>query len=443
MDEYAAWVSLGEHLGATQQKPKRTLTTFPDITTQAERVWARANKGRSWRRASVTEALGVPAILSAVSLVTGTVGRLSLDGFQGGTQTLDRKRIPPMMVRPWPGHTPRLFFLLTSFYMATRGEFWWFVAHRDSNGNADALFPIPPWEVTVQSNQRNRLQPIITWLGKEQRPENMRHQIYLPDLNDPAGIRGVGPLQLAGAAVSVAVEADAWAGNFFSGSMPSLIGKTDMDLDEIDLKALDDQWREKDNNTPRWMGSGMELQEPPYNAQKAQLTESRQHQVGEVARMFDMPGILLEYQMSGQSLTYRNGSDIWIDFQQRCLSPHYLEPIEQEMSDLLPRSITAKFNTWELTKADIKTRYDVYESGITKSGILTVEAAQRMEGLAPGDSNFAPVPQSPPSSVPERIPMNLGGEWRCSKCERKLAEARGLGTTIRCRCGMLNVAAAA
>lgn len=423
-----------------QREDYQLSSTFPDLQTQAERIWARTAGPRSWRRKTVTEALGVPSILSAVSLISATVGRLSLDAWQNGVQVIDRTRVPGLIVRPLPGATPRDFFLRTAFYQATRGEFWWFVAHRDGDGNADALFPIPPWEVTVTPNPDDRMRPTITWNGKVQRNEDMRHQIYMPDPADPTGFRGVGPLQLAGAAVSVAVEADAWAGNFFSGSMPSLVGTTDLDLDEIDLGKLDEQWREKDNNLPRWMGSGMKLEPPPYDAQKAQLTESRQFQVGEVARLFDMPGPLLEYQMSGQSLTYRNESDIWTDFQQRCLTPHYLEPIEQEISDLLVRSYTAKFNVWELTKADILTRYQVYESGVTKSGILSVEAAQRMEGLAPGDVNFAAVPPSPPSTITP-IPRVMGesGPARCVKCSKHLADSAPPGWSTTCpRCKTAN-----
>lgn len=428
-----------------QREDFQTLA-LPDIETQAARIWARTAPSRSWRRASVTEAMGVPAILSAVSLISGTVGRLSLDAYQNGVQLFDRTRVPQLMVRPNPRTTPREFFLRTAYYQASRGEFWWYVAHRDGDGNADALYPVPPWEITVEANPRDRLRPTIMWLGTVMRNEDMRHQIYLPDPNDPAGVRGVGPLQLAGAAVSVAVEADAWAGNFFAGKLPSLVGTTDQDLDENDLKALDEQWREKDNNLPRWMTMGMKLEPPPYDAQKAQLTESRMHQVGEVARMFDMPGPLLEYQMSGQSLTYRNESDIWTDFQQRCLSPHYLEPIEQEMSDLLVRSLTARFSTWELTKADILTRYQVYESGITKSGVLTVEAAQRMEGIAPGDANYAPVPAPPPSAV-TAIPATLSRVMdgvRCLSCKRLLAEQVTPPFLIKCsRCGTVNGAQAA
>ena len=426
----------------------RSISDYPDFATQLAAIRSSQAQPRPWRAAGITEALGVPSILSAVSLIAGTVGRLSMDAYQYGELVTDRLQIPRLMVRPNPKTTPRVFYRDTAYHLATRGEAWWWVAVRDVDLAPLSLVVVPPWEITVEANPRDRFTPKITWLNRVMDNRDMRHLTYLPDTS---GLRGVGPLQLAGAAVSVAVEADAWAADFYAGSLPSMVGTTDQDLDATDLAALDEQWAEKPNNLPRWMTNGMTLSEPPYNPQKAQLTESRSFQVGEVARMFDMPGPLLEYQMSGSSLTYRNESDIWTDFQQRCLSPHYLEPIEQEMSDLLTRSMIGRFSTWELTKADIQTRYNVYESGITKSGVLTVQEARRMEGLGPGDANFNPVPPSPPAAEIGPVPTQGSGfqarsleDVRCFSCNRLLAEQVTPPFVIKCgRCGTLNGARAA
>lgn len=398
-----------------QREDFRALSvSFPDLETQAERIWARNTAQRAWRRASVNEALGVPAILSAVSLISGTVGSLSLEAFQNGMLITDQAQQPRLIIRPNPRATPREFFRDSAFYLATRGEVWWYVAKRDGDGAPQSLVVIPPWEVQVERNDRDRLNPTIRWLDKVRRIEDMRQITYLPDTT---GLRGVGPLQLAGAAVSVTVEADQWAANFFSGSLPSVVGKTALDLDENDLKELDKQWSEKANNLPRWLTNDMELQEPPYNAQKAQLNESRQHQVGEVARMFNMPGSLIEYQMSGSSLRYQNDETVWADFQRRCLSPHYLEPIEQEMSDLLTRSTAARFNTDQLLRASVKTRWEVYEMAASVLGMdEAAQYARRHEGLAPGNVDYAPVPPGLPAAMPSPIRARLstqGHEVRC------------------------------
>jgi len=417
----------------------KTLSSeFPDLDTQLAAIRAaRANQARVYRIAGVQEALGVPSILAAVTLISGTVGRLSMEAYLNGTLVTNPDQIPRLIIRPNPRSTPREFFRDSTFYLATRGEVWWYVAKRDADGNALSLVVVPPWEVQVEKNDRDRFSPTIRWLDVERRPEDLRQITYMPD---HSGLRGVGPLQMAGAAVSVATEADAWAANFFSGALPSLIGTTEADVDELDLKALDAQWAEKPNNLPRWMTNGLKLEAPPYDAQRAQLTESRQFQVGEVARMFTMPGSLIEYQMPGSSLTYRSEPDIWVDFKERCLSPHYLEPIEQEMTDLLTRSYTTRFNTWELTKADPKTRYEVYGIGIDK-GIFGPEYPQKMEGMIPGDVNYAPVPQAPPAAVPTPIRALSMEARRCvnPKCKKLLADVAPPGWKTTCpRCGIEN-----
>jgi hypothetical protein len=98
----------------------------------------------------------------------------------------------------------------------------------------------------------------------------------------------------------------------------------------------------------------------------------------------------------------------------------------------------ARFNVDGLLRADIKTRYEVYESGVTKSGVLSVEEARQMEGLSPGDVERAPVPLAPPQAIPAQLPIQQRSAMQdvhCSKCGKFLA--KGLGTwETKCRgCG--------
>ncbi len=395
---------------------------------------------RSYRLASTEEALGVPAIMGAVSLIAATVGTLDLEAWKNSILVTSRLDVPRLIVRPNPLTKPFDFYRDTAYYLASRGEFWWAIVSRDSDGNAAALFPVPPWQIRVEANLNNPLRPKIYWNQKLMRNEDMVHHMYLPDLS---GLRGVGPLQIGRAAASVAVEADAWAANFFSGALPSLTGTTDLDLDASDFEKLDEQWAEKDGNLPRWMDNGMKLQDTPYNPEKAQLTQSRQHQVGEVARLFNMPGSLLEYNMPGASLRYQNDEQIWTDFQRRCLSPHYLEPIEQTMGDLLPRSVSVRFNLDQLLRSDAKTRAEIYNLTVPL-GIDTVEEARQREGKAPGNVNFMPVPPAPPAAIPSSIPLALSNDLREIRCPNGhlTGKASGYAENKCHRCGLMAYGAA-
>ena len=164
--------------------------------------------------------------------------------------------------------------------------------------------------------------------------------------------------------------------------------------------------------------------------------------------MFGIPGSLLDHQTAGSSLTYQNLEGEFGKFIRACLWPNYLEAIEQAMSDLLTSSTVARFNIEGLLRADIKTRYEVYASGVT-SGVITTEEAREMEGLSPGDVERAPVPFSAPAAVPASLPIQGRSlEVRCDgktlkrrmgvasleTCNRLLAESGTfVGTCPRCK----------
>jgi hypothetical protein len=172
------------------------------------------------------------------------------------------------------------------------------------------------------------------------------------------------------------------------------------------------------------------------------MLDSRAHQNGDAARMFGIPGPLMEYSMAGGSLTYQNRAELMENFVTTCLGPYYLEPVEQTMSDLLANRTVARFDTYGITRADVKTRFDVYASGIT-SGVLTVEMAQEREGILPGDVETAAVPPAPPAAIPSQLPtpdassLSVGTRTRAEyRCEGMANKRRNGVTTVE-RCNRL------
>jgi LSD1 subclass zinc finger protein len=146
--------------------------------------------------------------------------------------------------------------------------------------------------------------------------------------------------------------------------------------------------------------------------------------------MFHIPGSLLEYARAGSALTYQNVSDEFDKLLRQCLLPDYLEPIEQAISDQLPRATAARFNTDALLRADVKTRFEVYQIAVT-AGIMTVEEARAKEGLGSGDIETAPVPPSPPQAYPTTTPTLSMRDIRCRTCSRLLGRAEG-AAELRC-----------
>lgn len=435
LSEYDAWMDLSRRLtgAGNGSSPDLPVEVRTEYASWEQQVAAFHRLPQPWSIASPDEALSVPAIFRAVTLIANTIGMLNLETFRNKVLLTDPADIPRLSVRPNPRSTPRVFWRDTAYYMATRGEAWWWIAKRDTDGNAIALFPVPPWEITVEANPRNRLEPFIKWLDREMDNDDMRQITYMPDRN---GLRGVGPLQMCGAAVSIAVEAQEWAANWYSGSLPSIVGETDMDLSADEAKKLDDQWAEKPGNLPRWLPLGIKVRDFGMDPNKAQLIDQRRFNDGQAAVMFGIPGSLLEYSMPGASITYQNVEGEYTKLVRTCLQPNYLEPIEQEMSDLLTRSHTARFNTNEVQRADLKSRSEVFKN-LTEAGIRQEVAAHIVgfESIDPNPVNVAPVPFAPPQAVADRLPTDVRNsqepmEVRCDGMTSK--RRHGVSRIERC-----------
>jgi HK97 family phage portal protein len=405
------WDNVRQFL-ALEPMQERTIvdpfTAAPDLAAQIAALHAAQAQARPWRLPSISETLGVPAILRAVTLISNTVGSLSIQGIR---DEMPMDEAPRVITRPDPFRTPQEVYRDMAWAMATRGETVLWIAARDSNTVPLSLIVVPLAELTVEENMRNRLYPIYKWgtvastrYSAANPSGDFVHITFAKQ--GPLDLRGVGPLQLCGAAASVAVEAQEWAANFFAGGggIGSVELHSEVDISDAEAAVLKAQWIATPSNMPKVTNPSLTLKEFGVNEQGAQMMQARDYQNGDAARMFGIPGSLLDYSSPGSSLTYQNLEGEFGKFVRGCLAINYLAPIEQALSDLLPRAIVARFYVDGLLRADIKTRYEVYASGIT-SGVLTVDEARTKEGLAPGNVEVARVPPAMPQAVPSSLPM--------------------------------------
>lgn len=390
------------------------------------------------------EAYSVPAVFRAVNLIANTIGMLTLNVFRNG-EKLDPLDRPRLVVRPDPDRTPRDFFRETAFSMAAYGEAWWWIPRRDTDQSALSLMCVPPPLISVTKEPGSRY-PVIRW-GQRDMPRKDMVQIVLSRV--PGELRGTGPLQACGAAMSVAVESQRWAAKVYASPRPSVHLNSEPELEDDEAKELKAKYYEAIATDDVFVSSGpLTLKEFGQTDQAGELLTARLGSVGDVARAYGIPGPILEFGMEGSSIVYSNREALITALFKQCLQPDYLEPMEQAMSDLLTRSHTARFSLDDQLRADIKTRFEAWGIGIDK-GFLTVNEARSREGLAPGDIENSPIPFSPPAAVVTSVPeipastfvsFRTIDDFRCPKCDRKLAERASEGTHIRCRCGTLAAA---
>ncbi len=377
---------------------EREIDSFLDHPGLTEQLLAAQGKtSRPWVPVSVDLALENTAILRAVSLLALVGSSLTLVAYRNGRR-LPAEETPPIVKRPNPFTTYRDFVRDSIFNLACYGDLVWFHGARDVDKRVLSLVPLPPAEVVVDWDDR-RWEREYTWRGVDV-SKSVSHVTWM---QKPGAARGFGPLQSCGAALSVAYESDDWAARFFAeGGVPSIVLQAADILTDDEAETVRRQWLERASNTAR-VASGVEAKPFGFNAREAQLSDVRQASVGDACRMFGIPGALEEYIAGGASLTYQNIGQVGTMLVRFTLAPGYLEPIEQAISDLLPRNMIARFEVDGLERADRKTRYETYKIGI-ETGILTPEMAQAEEGLAAGGVEFAPMP---PNLAPVRVPSEV------------------------------------
>jgi HK97 family phage portal protein len=332
----------------------------------------------------------VPAVFRACSLISNLIGTFTLEAWRLGVRMTD----PPRIVqRPDPFRTARDFWRSVGWNLATRGEADLYIGARDSDGLPLSVLNIPPAELNGRyEDPRDELLHRVTWdwRGTPVPSSSIVQIVFAQEDGSP---RGVGPLQLCGAAVTVARESLEWAANYYGGGgIPSVLLSPRVPITEDEAGVIRAAWMAGDANTPK-VAAEVDATVLSSNAQQAELAAARLQSVNDVACMFGMAPELLEHAMigGGSAITYRNLADLGTDLVRFCLVPGYLEPIEQSFADLLPRSTITRFNVDELERADMETRMRIYESAL-RSGVYEIADAKRAEGLIPGSPQYAPVP---------------------------------------------------
>lgn len=369
-------------------------TAYPSIDAQLLAVQGlRAGVGHVL---SVREALSLPAVWRSCSLIANLTGSFQMLAYRNG----ERMAEPPRIVqRPDPFRTARAFYRDTAWNLATRGEAIWYLGAFDPDGIPLSILNTPPHEWQVDWKDEPLGLRSYRWRDADVDAKRVRHLTFAQESGSP---RGVGPLQLCGAALTVAREAEEWAARFFDSPVPSIALIPNRPVDKEEAEGILEIWNLRAGNTARVI-SAADVKPINVSPEAAQLTESRLQNVGEVARMYGLPAKLLEYSVAGSSLTYSNAGDVATDLIRFCLAPGYLEPIEQELSDLLTRSTVARFDVDGIQRADAKSRMEIHTLAIA-AGIYDAAYAAQIEGVVPGSAELAPVP---PNTADVRLPGGM------------------------------------
>lgn len=276
------------------------------------------------------------------------------------------------------------------------------------NTQVESLTPLPPWWVRVErvKNADGSLGPVVYHVtppnGKAEvvRASEMLH---IPGLSFN-GTVGLSVIEANAEAIGAGMAAMRTAGTWFgNGSHPSGILKTKSVLKADAKKALKEAWEGahqgvQNGQRTAVLDGDMDWQSVQINPKDAMLIEARSMSVGDAARIFRVPLVLLNAGEAGTSVWGSGVEQIMIGFVTHTLRPHFVR-IEQEIQRKLlwpewAKQIYVEHMDGALLRGDLKSRYEAYAVG-RQWGWLSPNDVRRKENEEPipgpeGDSYVMP-----------------------------------------------------
>lgn len=299
---------------------------------------------------------------------------------------------------PNPYMTPFTFWQTLGAHVLSWGnayaEIEWDAANRPR-----ALWPIPPDKV-VPEVEGNRLRYIYNG-ARPIAPEDILH---VPGLGFD-GLKGYSVVSMARQTIGLGVAAERFGAGFFgNGAWPGLTlthpGQLSGPAQQNLRKSITDRVGGPNALGLLILEEGMKVEKVGIPPNDAQFLQTREFQVVEVARWFNLPPRYLKHG-DGEAPTTPEAN--WLEFAMLTLQP-WLVRIEQECNRKLLGGAGSHYVEHLVDakqRVDVATRMNTYKT-LTELGVIDAAQIARWENLPPPPKPKAPPePEPPPEAEPD------------------------------------------
>lgn len=363
-------------------------------------------------------ALKMAAFYRGMTLLSNLGGALPLKVYKVGSKETATSLL---MKYPHPDMTPLEFWRLTYMHRILHGDFFAQKIRTAQSGRVDYLEPLDPCRMKVGIGKRTDLNKS----GKvfEYTDDNGgRHVLtpydcfHIPGLGHE-GVRGVSVIKYAAQSIGLALAAEKYGARLFgSGNLMTGILQTDETLTQDQAETLQERWERMNAGLDRShrtaiLDSGAKFQTLTMPNDDAQLLESRDFQVTEIARYLGIPPYLMF--QTEKTTSWGTGLEQQArGFTQFDLHPGWLGPTEQRITkELLPNTQEARYDMNGLMRGDSIARAEFYRV-MREAGVLSANEIRDSEDLPPregGDSYLEPLAMGIGKNDPMGSDKVLGG----------------------------------
>lgn len=341
------------------------------------------------------------AVFRAVSLISNSLASLPIftykvDESDNKTDWKDHPLYNLLYRKPNPLQTRFDFIKSLVKDMLLRGN-GYAIIHRNANNQVVRLEYIPASKVTIQkiSDGEGGIADIKYNISGKKRLYENYEMIHIINEPDEDGVEGISTIKYAMKSLGLANYAEAAAEGYFSnGGKLSGILKVDRPLNDKQKADLKSEWKKSIDANGICFLQGVETYTSiQQNSSDAQLLESRQYSVSEIARFFNVNPIML-YDLSHNN--YNSSEAARLQLLTDTLQPIMFK-IEAELETklFLPSEIgkgTIKFDTDEFLRSDNKTKAEYYKV-LWQIGALSINEIRSfldLNDIEDGDIHYVP-----------------------------------------------------
>jgi HK97 family phage portal protein len=347
------------------------------------------------RRLGRGDYLGIPAVGRARQLLISSIAQLEPVAYRGGVAMENQ---PAVVTRPQPGITRYEWLAHIASSLIDDGDaiLWLPSTGRNAEGWPDTAVVLPAGEVHVEWAVR----PITRrYHWQERELLEGRDVLHIAANRLPGELRGRSLFDQYADALERLMNTELYAADWFDTSaVPDVALKFSGSLTDDEAAGVKSKWVSNHrDHSPAVLGAGWDVEKVGADPQSSQLLETRGRGDIEVARIFGIvPAELLLVSLTSSSLTYQNVQDMLDTLVRVTLQPTYLSPIEESLSDLLPRTQVVRFSFDELRRLAEPQAITTYAAAIA-AGIYDVPEVRARLGKPAASS-----PEVPPALRPTR-----------------------------------------
>ncbi|TPJ60833.1 phage portal protein [Mesorhizobium sp. B2-6-1] len=354
------------------------------------------------RRVTPDGAMRVSAAYACIGLLSKTVATLPLRMYRKEPATGKTYEAPNHPLNDLLEYQPNSwqsawdFKAMMMMHLALRGNAYAEIVS-GPRGFADSLEPIHPDRVLVDRLPDQTIRYTVSDPVKGTRRLLQDEVFHVRSHIAPGGLVGISPVTYARETIGLALAAEEHGARMFSnGARPSGVVTVEKTMSDAAFDRFKAQWNASFGGIHNAMKTpileqGAKFDPISLDAEEAQFIQTREFQIEEIARWFDVPLVLLHH-MTKTSSWGTGVEAIMLAFVRNNLMPWlgcWTGAIRRDLI-LAPNIYEAQFDVEPLIKGDSRALADFYSRTVL-NGILTRNEARAALGYNPIDGLDEPL----------------------------------------------------